>query len=111
MNYLKSDDREEVIKNHESIVQALTKVSEECNKKIQELNESRRDKSAEIYNQEKKIRASKIILSVMDLAKLMDDKFPECRLEFDDIEFFNDKFDDKLIKNIQHYFTFLTKIL
>ena len=109
MNYLKSDEKIEDIKTHESIIQTLTKVNEECNEKIEELNQVGRDKSTEIYNQEKKIRASKIILSIMELAKLMDNKFPECKLEFDDIDFFNDKFDSELINKYPTLFYFFIK--
>ena len=55
-----------------------------------------RDKSSEIYNQEKKIRVAEIIIRIIDLEKVIDSKFPECKLEFDDVEIFNDKFDNEL---------------
>ena len=111
LNYLKSDEKKEDIKTHESIVDALKRVDEECNEKIEELNKVERDKSAEKYNQDKKIRASKILLSIMELAKLMDDKFPQCKLEFDDIEFFDDKFGNELINNFPTLFYFFNKNL
>ena len=93
------------------MINSLKNIKSICNDKIADLKENPRDKSTEIYNQKKKIKASKILLSIIDLAKLMNDKFPECNLEFDDIEFFTEKFENEFVDNYPTLFYFFNKNL
>ena len=109
LNYLNMDGKVEDIKDHDLIIKSIKDIKSICNYKINELKNLERDKSTEIYNQEKKIKASEIILSLYDIAKLMDNKMPECQLDVDDMEIFNDKLDNKLINNYPTLFYFFNK--
>ena len=111
LNYLNIDGKKEDVKYHDSIINYLKNIKSICNDKITDLKENPKDKSTEIYNQEKKIKGSKILLSIIDLAKLMNDKFPECNLEFDDIEFFTEKFENEFVDNYPTLFYFFNKNL
>ena len=41
----------------------------------------------------------------------MNDKYPECNLEFDDIEFFIEKFENEFVDNYPNLFYFFNKNL
>jgi len=109
LNYLNSEGKEEELKSHDSIIECLKNVKPMCTKKIEELKNIGRDKSNEIFTQENKIKCSEIILSVIDLAKLMDSKFPEYNLEFNDLDFFNEKMDEEFINTYPTLFYFFNK--
>ena len=111
LNYLNIDGKKEDVKDNDSIINSLKNIKSICNDKIADLKENPRNKSTEIYNKEKKIKASKILLNIIDLAKLMNDKFPECNLEFDDIEFFSEKFENEYGDNYPNLFYFFNKNL
>ena len=57
----------------------------------------------------KKNQASEILLIIIDLAKLMNDKFPIYNLEFDDINFFNEKLEEEFVNNYPTLFYFFNK--
>ena len=65
-----------------------------------------RDVANDIIFQENKIKVSEIILSIMDLAKLMDDKLPTYNLEFNDLDFFKEKMDEDFINTYPTLFYF-----
>jgi MoxR-like ATPase len=109
LNYLNRDGKEEDLKSHEQILESLKNIKFICNKQIEELKQMQRDKSNEIFAQENKIKASEIILTIFDLAKLMNDKFPLYNLEFDDLDFFKEKLDEEFINNYPTLFYFFNK--
>ena len=109
LNYLNIEGKEENINTHESLIESLKNVKDICNKKIEELKQVLRDKSNEIFTQENKIKASEIILTIIDLAKLMNDKFPSYNLEFDDVDFFDKKLEEDFVNNYPTLFYFFNK--
>ena len=53
------DVKKEDVKDHDSIINYLKNIKSICNDKITDLKENPRDKSTEIYNQEKKKKHQK----------------------------------------------------
>ena len=109
--YLNVSGKKKELKDHDSIIIALKNVENECTEKINEFKNINRDKTKEIIEQENKIKVSQIILTIYDLAKLMDNNFPEYKFEFDDLEFLKDKLDQEFINKYPTLFYFLNKNL
>ena len=96
--------KEEELKSYDSIIECLKNFKTICNMEIKNLKKFSKDDS--IFEQENKIKVSEIILLVMDLAKLMDDKFPTYNLEFNDLDFFKEKMDEDFINTYPTLFYF-----
>ena len=109
--YLNPEGKKEELADHESIIKALKNIKVICNKEIDKLKNSQRDKLNEIFLQENRIKASEIILTIIELEKLMTDKFPQYKLEFDALDFFDDKLKEDFINNYPTLFYFFNKNL
>ena len=109
--YLNPEGKKEELADHESIIKALKNIKVICNQEIDKLKNSQRDKLNEIFLQENRIKASEIILTIIELEKLMTDKFPQYKLEFDDLDFFDDKLKEDFINNYPTLFYFFNKNL
>ena len=109
--YLYSEGKNEDILDHNSIKNSLKNIENICDEKIKGFEKEPRDKSNDIFRLNQKKKAAKIILTIINLAELMDNESPESHLEFDDIKFFDDKLAENFINKYPTLFYFFNKNL